>query len=199
VISAWINEKRKSNMIDYSILANSVEYYESHGYQRIESPWTVTKEISKVTSPPNASFFTIEEKKKVLVASGEQSLLYLYNKGFLPKGKWQTITPCFRDETFDSLHTKYFLKNELMITDSVNEATLISTIDDALNFFRQWAPESKVKETGPKSYDIVYDDIELGSYGMRYCPFVKWVYGTGVAEPRFSRVLDMYGISHKKN
>ena len=186
-------------MIDYSILANSVEYYESHGYQRIESPWTVTKEISKVTSPPNASFFTIEEKKKVLVASGEQSLLYLYNKGFLPKGKWQTITPCFRDETFDSLHTKYFLKNELMITDSVNEATLISTIDDALNFFRQWAPESKVKETGPKSYDIVYDDIELGSYGMRYCPFVKWVYGTGVAEPRFSRVLDMYGISHKKN
>ena len=186
-------------MIDYSILASSVEYYETHGYKRIESPWTVTKEISKITAPTNASFFTIEEKNKVLVASGEQSLLYLYNKGFLPKGKWQTITPCFRDESFDALHTKYFIKNELMITDVVNESTLMSTIDDALNFIKQWIPGAEVKDMGNHSYDIVFQSIELGSYGLRACPFIQWVYGTGIAEPRFSKVLDLYGIPHKKD
>jgi len=186
-------------MIDYQILSDSIDYYETKGFKRIESPWTVTKEISKITAPPNSTFFTIEEKKKVLVASGEQSLLYLYNKGFLPKGKFQTTTPCFRDELFDSLHTKYFIKNELMITDSVNQTTLASTVDDALSFFKKWLPDVEVKDTGNFSFDIVYQGIELGSYGMRKCSFICWIYGTGVAEPRFSKVLDLYGLPHKKD
>lgn len=35
-------------------------------------------------------------------------------------------------------------------------------------------------------YDITYKGIELGSYGMRKCEFLEWVYGTGCAEPRLS-------------
>lgn len=31
--------------------------------------------------------------------------------------------------------------------------------------------------------------IELGSYGARQALFGTWLYGTGLAEPRFSKVL----------
>lgn len=37
--------------------------------------------------------------------------------------------------------------------------------------------------------DIVFRGIELGSYGIREHKYLKWVYGTGLAEPRFSNVL----------
>ena len=39
------------------------------------------------------------------------------------------------------------------------------------------------------SGDITADGIELGSYGVRECEFVRWIYGTGLAEPRFSTLL----------
>ena len=83
-------------MIDYSIIDYSTQFYHTKGgFQRIESPWTVTEQTSNITKPPGASEFKIQDTDKVLVASGEQSFLYLYLKDFLPKGRYQTTTPCF--------------------------------------------------------------------------------------------------------
>jgi len=216
-------------MIDYHIIAHSIDYYAAKGFQRIESPWTVTKSISGVTKPDGAGDFSIVEKNKVLVASGEQSFLYLYNKGFLPLGKFQTVTPCFRDEPFDTLHTKYFIKNELIITDDVSKEALKFIVESARAFFRQYcllpkkndfwvhSPREKddvlivdssdqIVETVDvndsfqyPSYDLKYRGIELGSYGIRQCEYLNWIYGTGVAEPRLSRTLATYGVSQKPN
>ena len=71
------------------------------------------------------------------MASGEQSFLYLYLKNFLPKGKYQTVTPCFREEVFDETHTKYFMKNELIITDNVNKEELLRVVDICKKFFNR--------------------------------------------------------------
>jgi hypothetical protein len=186
------------NMINYQHIHDSVQFYENAGFKRVESPWTVTEQISKITAPPGVCLFSIKEKNKVLVASGEQSFLALYNKGFLPKGKFQTVTPCFRDESFDSLHTKYFIKNELIRTDVVTEDALHDLIACSIMFFSGYfvndIRELKVVETGKNMYDIVFKDVELGSYGIRKCDFLTWIYGTGVAEPRLSRTMEMYGI-----
>jgi len=32
---------------------------------------------------------------------------------------------------------------------------------------------------------------ELGSYGIRSCEFLDWIYATGVAEPRFSSLINL--------
>ncbi len=32
-------------MIDYKLLAKSIDYYESFGFKRVESPWTVTEAV----------------------------------------------------------------------------------------------------------------------------------------------------------
>ena len=173
-------------MINFSLLHKAGEYYEKAGFLRVETPWTVTSAISNITKPPGGTDWSIVEKNKVLVASGEQSFLYLYNKGFLPKGQFQTTTPCFRDESFDPLHTKYFIKNELIKTDEVNEKSLLEVIGTAALFFEGIFKGVDIVKTEELSYDIFYRNIELGSYGIRECSFLKWIYGTGCAEPRTS-------------
>lgn len=177
-------------MIDYSIINNSIDFYQSNGFQRIESPWMVSEAISNITKPSDRQNYivTYGTKTKTLVASAEQSFLYLYLKGFLPYGRLQSCTPCFRNETFDFLHTKYFIKNELIDTLNVNENSLKEIVNTALSFFQKYLPESKVEKT-KDGYDIVFNGMELGSYGIRKCDFLKWVYGTGVAEPRLSSII----------
>lgn len=190
-------------MIDYAKITDSIEFYKNNiGFDRIESPWTVTKQVSEITKPDGAKEFQLlHENGKVLVASGEQSFLYLYLKGFLPPGRFQTVTPCFRSESFDKFHTKYFIKNELIDTTSTMPYVLTSMIATAKSFFSRYLPIEglEVKQTGEQSYDIEYRDVELGSYGIRECEFLKWVYGTGVAEPRLSQVMQKYGIPPKKD
>lgn len=214
-------------MINYRIIDDAIQFYEAAGFERVESPWTVTQATLDITKPPGASSFSIKEKNKSLVASGEQSFLYLYTKGFLPPGKFQTVTPCFRDDSFDSLHTKYFVKNELIVTDDVSLKQLRFVVHTAREFFRKYclAPrdnDSYLVSSGVSSdvdivdtsngkmevvpdvelndpylypqYDLMYRGIELGSYGIRKCDFLTWIYGTGVAEPRLTRTLKKYGI-----
>lgn len=177
-------------MIDYQILADSQKFYTKAGYISIETPWTVTRAISDLTRPPCAKDFKLENRDKVLVASAEQGFLYLYNKGFLPKGKFQSISPCFRDEPFDIYHTKYFIKNELINTIEVTEDSLKWMIEDARLFFQQYFPKKyPVAIKTPQGYDLEVDNVELGSYGIRENKFLKYVYGTGVALPRLSRVI----------
>lgn len=178
-------------MIDYGRLDRSINFYENKGFKRIESPWTVTKAVSGITKPPNGKDWEILGKDKVLVASGEQSFLYLYLKGFLPNGKYQTITPCFREEPFDITHTKYFMKNELIITDDVSQKSLLSLINTCKDFFESelYRPVNII--TTEQGYDLEVEGIEIGSYGIRSCDYLDWVYGTGLAEPRFSTVKNM--------
>lgn len=177
-------------MIDYKIIDKSISFYEKNGFSRVEAPWTVTPQISQITKPEGKIDFEIKHNGKVLVASGEQSFLYLYLKGFLPKGRFQTVTPCFRYESFDFLHTKYFIKNELIDTANVSDKNLQNIIEVCLDFFQKYLPESKVVKTD-FGWDIEWMGYELGSYGIRSCEFLDWIYATGVAEPRFSGLINL--------
>ena len=188
------------NCINYQLLHESTVFYEANGFKRIEVPWTVTKEISAITKPAGKKDFElVHEDNKVLVASAEQSFLYLYAKGFLPAGSYQGLSPCFRREPITGFHNKYFLKNELNRTDLTSVTDLKSLIDTAFAFFKRYCPEEhlKVVPTGKDSYDIEFHGIELGSYGIRECSFVKWLFGTGIAEPRLSMALSQHGIKVK--
>jgi hypothetical protein len=178
-------------MIDYGRIDRSINFYENCGFSRIESPWTVTKEISGITKPEGKTDWEILGKNKVLVASGEQSFLYLYLKGFLPKGKYQTITPCFRDEAFDKTHTKYFIKNELIITDVVSEKSLDNIIHYCKQFFESELKVDVFVKKTEIGYDLEVNGIEIGSYGIRSCEYLDWVYGTGVAEPRLTMIKNI--------
>lgn len=90
------------SLISYDVLNDAVNFYSHYEYRRIEVPWWATTDIVNITKPPHVSeenLYKLSLNKKCLVASGEQSFLYLINKGQLPPGKYQTITPCFRNES----------------------------------------------------------------------------------------------------
>lgn len=187
-------------MIDYGLLNRSQWFYQVKGYERIEAPWLVSPQVSAITRPASAPDYLVKttdaEKVKSFVASGEQSFLYLINKGHLPaSGKFQTTTPCMRHEDFDETHTKYFIKNELIAYGGrANHDTLNDMLVLAKDFFSgvlhlRGVPERLLtsKEISSTQFDIFLDGVEIGSYGIRECSFTRWVYGTALAEPRFSR------------
>lgn len=184
-------------MINYLRLAQSIEFYAQAGFKRIEAPWWVPNEIMNITLPegkdPIDTLYYLAKNKKSLVASGEQSLLYLANQGLLPGGKYQTVTPCFRDEVQGPTRRKFFMKNELMVAGTQSESELQAIIQTAMEFFKTQVPDaSKLQVVKTKEgFDIEYGGIELGSYGIRRCSFLDWVYGTGVAEPRTERAIRM--------
>lgn len=186
-------------MIDYLKLANSVQHYEGLSFVRIEVPWMVTAQIAELTKPPNAFDYHVQDIKKVLVASAEQSFLYLATKDQLPKGKYQAITPCFRYEPIDLTHRKCFMKNELINTESVSNESLMEIIQGALKFYQQYINIDRLKIVEAEAhkaiinYDIVAivngQEMELGSYGIRKSEVLKYIYGTGCAEPRLSLIM----------
>lgn len=198
-------------MIDYSIIDKSIGYYEGCDFRRIEAPWTVSPAVNNITKPDSAQDYVIQHTGKCLVGSGEQSFLYLYLKDFLPKGKFQTITPCFRDELFDWTHSKYFIKNELIDTLRVTDESLLQMVEQARRFFGKYFKKKdlRVTTTSKVSMDIEVnvDGVwyELGSYGIRSCEFLEWIYGTACAEPRLSKLykrykyLEEHGISQDED
>lgn len=176
-------------MINYYYIDRSINYYSLAGFQRIEAPWTVTESVISLTKPEHAAPYKIEHTGKCLVGSAEQSFLYMYIKGQLPKGKFQATTPCFRDELFDATHTKYFIKNELINTIDVTEEALKELVDTAYGFFQTFTDKVRIERVDENSYDIVINNIEVGSYGIRENSFLKYIYGTACAEPRLSIAL----------
>tara|TARA_R110000782_G_scaffold54693_2_gene115750 strand:+ start:11044 stop:11589 length:546 start_codon:yes stop_codon:yes gene_type:complete len=179
-------------MIDYKLLNDSIVFYEDKGFKRIETPWLVTEAVDSITRPKDIEPFIVEAKKKNLIASGEQAFLYLYLKEYLPLGKFQTITPCFRNDSFDFTHTKYFMKNELIQTDEVSKIRLEEMVENSLSFLQSKFNTKLSVETTPEGFDIMLDSYELGSYGIRECNFLKWIYGTACAEPRTSKLINLY-------
>lgn len=47
-------------------------------------------------------------------------------------------------------------------------------------------------------YDLLLSGIEVGSYGFREYKNNKWIYGTGLAEPRFSQAFEKFVKENKK-
>ena len=129
-----------------------------------------------------------------LVGSAEQSFIQRMMDGSLPRfGKYQAITPCFRDDEIDDQHQQYFMKLELIHV-GANHDSLAYVLKDAVSVIRSLTSRRINVVKTEDGYDIcsVQDDmslVEIGSYGYRELasdPSIKWVYGTGLAEPRFS-------------
>lgn len=173
--------------INWRRLMSAITYYTACGYKFIDLDWCVDPETSAITKPFYKKDFFVYDK--ALVASGEQSFLQMIIDEKLAPGKYCGITPCFRDEIPDELHSNYFMKVELIDTLHPNKGGLDSMISCAKLFFKDFI-KIKTIEIGDELYDIEsYSGIELGSYGTRQYKNIKWVFGTGLAEPRLSIAL----------
>ena len=181
--------------IDYKKIVNAIHHYTWLGYEELPSPWFASRQAMQVTAPPDRRFCTSFIGD--LVASGEQSFIQMWMDGNLKSGKWQCATPCFRDEPLiDDLHLNYFFKVELIEVSPKNpNKSIDDMVKGALQFFNAYI-DAEVEETDIGKDIVSRGGIELGSYGYREHDGFKWVYGTGVAEPRLSYVesLETVGL-----
>lgn len=184
--------------IDYKLLGQALGEYEKRGYRYVEVPWTVTEEYIRATLPEQ--FYSLQMGLPVingtnpdelypcrednhLVGSAEQGFLSLN----LPGGAYVGVTPCYRVEPyFDLFHRPMFMKIELFVTVPYTEPERVMT--DAKEVMSLYLPTgSRIDEKKtPEGYDLEISGVEVGSYGIRSFRDTTWVYGTGLALPRFS-------------
>lgn len=181
-------------VIDYARLARAVRFYDSQcGYRYIEVPWMVSQYATRVTLPQDVYSTQALGRGHLsdLVGSAEQSFIQLMLDGTLPLGRYVALTPCWREETvYNELYRPYFMKVELIHVGGQGEGDIARVMEDAYTFFVRELPtmaeELAYVPQGGTAIDINLNGIEIGSYGDRQHEGLRWVYGTGVAEPRFS-------------
>ena len=173
--------------IDYARIARAIEFYSARGYQYVDAKWTAPEHIMKLTMPDWVSGI---EATLIgpLVGSGEQ---YFMNEMFnnrLQPGRYCCATPCFRDDPEDELHGSCFFKVELIDTKYLEIDAMLAIAQD---FFKSEGINTNITKvaSGHMQRDLVASgsEIELGSYGIRESVEIgSWLYGTALAEPRFS-------------
>jgi len=177
--------------VDYTRLGRAINFYQKLGYTLVSAPWTTPLEYVACTAPAHALQFPFQTG--YLVASAEQSFIYLMDTKQLAPGKYMAVTPCFRNELIYSALTRpYFIKLELFDSDPTAWPKLLT---DAQAFFEAEQIPTTVLPTSETSQDLMSQDIELGSYGQRTLILknqLSWSYGTGLAEPRASIAYARY-------
>ena len=188
----------------YKHLIHAIKYYEAAGFKWLDVPWAVSEEAIYLTRPPHVvgdpPSYASGGKKIFPVASAEQSFLQMQMDATeRMASSYVTMTPCYRNEpVIDELHQPYFMKVELISWDKTTHEDLTKMVAHARLLFEENLWMDCVKNTDPdpigiEAYDLVtsHTGIELGSYGIREHPKVgRWLYGTGLAEPRYSYALE---------
>lgn len=174
-------------LVDWLRLGKTTNYYKTLGYRHITVPWWVSQKALQATH--------LDSTQDGLVGSAEQSFIELHLRGELPLGRFVACSPCFRIEpVLDIHHQKEFMKVELWDSTDTSDLNLRRMIEDALLWFLKMtgdsAPGLRAIPT-KEGFDIELNGFEIGSYGRREAHGVQWLYGTGVAEPRFSTALQL--------
>lgn len=188
-------------MINWNNITDTIAYY-SDMYTMVDIPWTVDRQYTNVTCP-NERFTVVTNNMGDLVGSAEQSFVQQAHKHQLKPGRYMAVTPCFRNEdVLDRFHQQYFMKLELF--DSIPHLDVDNQVEglagNAMGLFDQLLRKGGITKTDSllerkkttDGYDVLFDGIELGSYGVRKYDDIQWLYGTGIAEPRFSSAINFY-------
>lgn len=174
--------------INWKLLHEASHYYSSFfTYQ--ETPYLIPKEYSTYTKPHCDESYILNQglfktQPHELVGSAEQGFIYLLLQNKLSSDKLYSISPCFRTEEYDNTHQPWFIKLELFhISDKKSD--LEDMINKAMIFFKNYYCPIILEKTADNSFDLLINDIEIGSYGMRKIENTSFIYGTGLALPRF--------------
>ena len=176
---------------DWTLLAKAVDWYSKSRFRRIELPWHARKETVAVTCPYPERAYPLKGIG-TLVGSAEQAFMEAQFDGRLPKGRWVSLTPCFRSEpVFDDLHLPYFMKVELYSNEDAQEGMDLVFAKTARFFMLLHGARKVDLLRTPEGWDLEIGGVEVGSYSTREHAGHRWTCGTGLAEPRFSTALAM--------
>ena len=186
----------KTDRINYTRLAQAQAFYKGRGYQNIETPWLVSPPAVRATVPiPKPIMETV---RGVLVNSGEQGFIQQMMDGELTPGLYQTLTPCFQDDGKGG--AEYFEQIELLCYNPSDvRVAYEQMLNDAMAcFFEISDVETFDARQSEDGVEICFNDVLIGMYGIRAMGDThKWVYGTGLVEPRFTLAVHSAYHTHE--
>lgn len=197
----------KLNKLDYDLIQNALDYYESLQYKYIETNWLISKEADDFTRPFIATPAIINNDRH-FIGSAEQSFIdKILNKQLSDEESiYYSVSPCLRlGDTETDYHTEEFLKVELSALAST-EAAAINLMNkfknDAKKYFSEISNEYIHEHViTHMNTDLEINGIEVGSYGYRELYDKKdgyfIVYGTGLAVPRFRQLIKGSGYHQR--
>ncbi|WP_166655638.1 amino acid--tRNA ligase-related protein [Burkholderia pseudomallei] len=177
--------------ISFPLIVSAYNFFMREGFTPVCAPMTVSKKMMDHTCPPGVRDRRLRHiDGSTYVASAEQSFLQMEVDGDIDDSDWlMAITPCYRDDDLDDTHFNIFLKVELFAY-NMDDFELIAGM--AYKFWTDHVGLPVTKLKTPDGIDIMYGDLELGSFGTRLTTQgIPYVYGTGVAEPRGSMAITM--------
>lgn len=188
--------------IDYSLLSAVLDDYQAD-YTYVEVPWAVAEHQIAVTLPDTGSAFALGVRAQAnllfdasdcnyLLGSAEQALLGMN----LTPGRYCAVSPCFRNEpVLNLLYQQGFMKIELFVNEDPGEDALERVINTALGVLSGYTQHNINRVQTEEGFDLTLGGIEIGSYGIRETSdFGNWIYGTGLALPRFSVADALAGV-----
>lgn len=197
-------------MIDYQLVVKALDSYKQLGYQYIEAPWMVTAKAQYATMPKELQSFAVvphrhgdvpaaQEPSSYLVGSAEQGIIQMLLDGKLTNPGWYvTGGPCFRNEpVLDEYRKQTFFKVELtwLLDDSAPQSEYSQNAfaqgiaSHASYVFCEISGKIASLVKTDIGYDLEMNGVEVGSYGYREFEGHRWIYGTGLALPRFTQVM----------
>lgn len=179
--------------VDWKRLAAALDWYEAAGFRKVSLPWHARQDVIDVTCPSPDRCYRLQGVG-TLVGSAEQSFMQAQFDGLLSKGRWVSLTPCFRHEpVFDVLHHPYFMKVELYSNEGGHDGLDVELAGIARRFMETQGAHGIETVRTDVGYDLEIGGIEVGSYSTREHAGHVWTCGTGLAEPRFSQALAAAG------
>lgn len=179
-------------LIDWSLLAKAAQFYAQAGFTQTETPYALPEVYHSYTKPHNDPSFILnngvfKEQPHELVGSAEQGFIYLILNDLVhTQEKLFSITPCFRCDNYDDLHQPWFMKLELFhYSSEFNDIILMVNLVKKFLELQTKSPLIIVNTT-VTSYDLELNGIEVASFGFRVVEGLTFIYGTGLALPRFS-------------
>lgn len=198
----------KESFVSSQRISDAIRYFELRGYRHTDVPMVVPMDINDLTCPSGVELTAHGDG--VYSGSAEQGFLYLLDQNLLREGKYMALTPCMRGDELDETHFRVFVKLELIhvlgqgytVNEIASKTKLGELIGSVMNFVFEQSSRCKkpvkvstIEVENCKShiqYDIMLNDIEIGSYGLRHDSNGSlYMYGTGIAEPRFSYAMSL--------
>lgn len=199
-----MTKQSREEIIDYNLLNKSLKYFSKKGFKQIEVPSIASRETLQGTFKSSESF---KSDNKFLIGSAEQGFLELYLQNKLTSNQLMSVSLCFRNELEDYLHQKEFIKLELIyfINSKIDDIDIMFNSFIVFNLVKNFVLSFIIKKLKIKitdittaetndsnsiySEDILINGIEYGSYGIRQFQDKYYIYGTGIALPRASKIL----------
>lgn len=197
----WRKDYRQAQFDEQTLwrLHTILSYWKQRQYQYVALPWMAPERAMGHTRPADAATPEPGTHEGALVASAEQSFLWLDDQDLLDTTASGFVgwTPCFRHEhVYDEQHHHYFMKAELFVPVYDDpRGVLDSLITNVINSWRALAISEGRRDVLPEllktsndSMDLFVNGMELGSFGIRQRLGGKglYLYGTALAEPRWS-------------